>query len=243
MTEGLNQEAAVSQARPTSIQELRPKMKLQGKVTRLELYGAFVDIGVGLDGMVHISQLQEGRVNRVADVVSEGDQVTVWVQRVDAKQNRISLTMIGPPERTLADLQPGMVLKGKVTRLERYGAFVNLGVERDGLVHVSEIAAGYVKDPAEHLSPGEQVEVRVVSVDRRKKQIELSMKDLPAGEMAEIEEAEEEEPASAIELALKEAMAQSSQKTESKGRRKRKKTVDDERARILSRTLRAAKKD
>ena len=243
MTEGLNQEAAVSQARPTSIQELRPKMELQGKVTRLELYGAFVDIGIGLDGMVHISQLQEGRVNRVADVVSEGDQVTVWVQRVDAKQNRISLTMIEPPERTLADLQPGMVLKGKVTRLERYGAFVNLGVERDGLVHVSEIATGYVKDPAEYLSPGEQVEVRVVSVDRRKKQIELSMKDLPAGEMAEIEEAEEEEPASAIELALKEAMAQSSQKTESKGRRKRRKTVDDERARILSRTLRAAKKD
>ncbi len=243
MTEGLNQEAAVPQARPTSIRELRPKMKLQGKVTRLELYGAFVDIGVGLDGMVHISQLQEGRVNRVADVVGEGDQVTVWVQRVDSKQNRISLTMIEPPERTLADLQPGMVLKGKVTRLERYGAFVGLGVERDGLVHVSEIAEGYVKDPAECLSLGEPVEVRVVSVDRRKKQIELSMKGLPAGEPAEIEEAEEEEPASAIELALKEAMAQSSQKSESKGRRKRKKTVDDERARILSRTLRVAKKD
>lgn len=242
--EELNQEAKVSGARLSDIRELRPKMKLRGKVTRVELFGAFVDIGVGLDGLVHISQLQEGRVNRVADVVSEGDEVTVWVQKVKPQQGRISLTMIEPPERTLEDLQAGMVLTGKVARLERYGAFVDIGVERDGLVHVSEIAQSYVKDPAEYLSVGEKVEVRVLSVDRRKGQIELSMKDLPSREPEEPEEEEEEEePASVIELAMKEAMTQSSQKATQKSRRKRKRTVDDERAGILSRTLRVSKKE
>ncbi len=240
MTEESNQEAAAPKAHPKNIRELRPKMKLQGRVTRVELFGAFVDIGVEHDGLVHISQLGEERVNRVADVVSEGDDVTVWVQKADPGRGRISLTMIEPPERTLEDLEPGMVLKGKVTRLERYGAFVNIGVERDGLVHVSEIAQGYVRDPAEYVSVGEQVEVRVVSVDLRKGQIELSMKDLPVEDAEEVEE--EEEPATAVELALKKAMTESDQKAE-KSRRKRRKARNDERAEALARTLRVSKTD
>lgn len=242
MTEELEQEMTTPGKRPTSIRELRPKMKLQGKVVRIELFGAFVDVGVGQDGLVHISQLQEGRVSRVADVVNEGDQITVWVQKVDPQRGRISLTMIEPPERTLEDLEPGMVLTGKVTRLVRYGAFVDIGVERDGLVHVSEIASGYVKDPAEYISVGEQIEVRVVSVDLRKNQIELSMKDLPSAETEEIE-GEEEAPPTVVEMALKEAMAPSEQKPEQKPRRKRRKTLDDERAEILARTLRVSKSE
>jgi transcriptional accessory protein Tex/SPT6 len=242
MTEELDQETVVLESRPTNIRELRPKMKLQGQVVRVELFGAFVDIGVGQDGLVHISQLREGRVNRVADVVSEGDEVTVWVQKVDPQQGRISLTMIEPPERTLEDLEPGMVLTGKVTRLERYGAFVDIGVERDGLVHVSEIAQGYVKDPAEYVSVGEKVEVRVVSVNLRRGQIELSLKDLPTDDAVEAEE-EEEAPPTAIEVALKEAMAQSEQESEQKSRRRRRKALDAERAEVLARTLRSSKRE
>jgi small subunit ribosomal protein S1 len=242
MTGELDQETAASESRPANIQELRPKMKLQGQVVRVELFGAFVDIGVGQDGLVHVSQLGEGRVNRVADVVSEGDEVTVWVQKVDPQQGRISLTMIEPPERRLEDLEPGMVLTGKVTRLERYGAFVDIGVQRDGLVHVSEIAQGYVKDPAEYVSVGEKVDVRVVSVNLRKGQIELSMKDLPTDDPVEAGEEEEELP-TAIEVALKEAMAQSAQKSEQKSRRKRRKALNAERAEVLARTLRSSKRE
>jgi small subunit ribosomal protein S1 len=242
MTEELDQETVAPELRPTNIRELRPKMKLQGHVVRVELFGAFVDIGVGQDGLVHISQLREGRVNRVADVVSEGDEVTVWVQKVDPQQGRISLTMIEPPERTLEDLEPGMVLTGRVTRLERYGAFVDIGVERDGLVHVSEIAQGYVKNPTEYVSVGEKVEVRVASVNLRKGQIELSMKDLPTDAPVETEE-EEETPPTAIEVALKEAMAQSEQESEQKSRRKRRKALDAERAEVLARTLRSSKRE
>lgn len=241
MTEELNQGATPPEGRPTNIRQLRPKMKLQGKVTRVELFGAFVDIGVGRDGLVHISQLQRDRVNRVAKVVNEGDEVTVWVQRVAPRQGRISLTMIEPPEHTLEDLEPGMVLAGKVTRLERYGAFVDIGVERDGLLHVSEIALGYVKDPTEYVSVGDKVEVRVVSVNLRKGQIELSMKDLPTDEPEETEE--EEAPPTAVELALKEAMARPERKAEQKSRRKRRKALDDERAEILTRTLRVSKSE
>jgi len=215
-------------------------MKLQGKVVRVELFGAFVDIGVGRDGLAHISQLREGRVNRVIDVVNEGDEITVWVQRVDLEKGRISLTMIEPPERTLEDLEPDMVLTGKVTRLARFGAFVDIGVERDGLVHVSEIAQGYVKDPAEYVSVGEKVEVRVVSVDLRKQQIELSIKDLPFDEPEGAEEEEEDVPTK-VELALQEAMSQSGQKAAQKSRRKRRKALDEERAEVLARTLRISK--
>jgi small subunit ribosomal protein S1 len=243
MTEELNQGTTASEAHPKNIRDLRPKMKLQGKVARVELFGAFVDVGVGQDGLVHISQLRQGRVNRVADVVSEGDKVTVWVQRVDPQRGRISLTMIEPPEHTLEDLESGMVLTGKVTRLARYGAFVDIGVERDGLVHVSEIAPGYVRDPAEYISVGEEIEVRVLSVDLRKSQIELSMKDLPSDEPEDAGDEEDEEPPTAIELALKEAMEQSGQKATQKPRRKRKKELDDERAEALSRTLRVSKND
>lgn len=239
MTEELNQEATPLEGRPTNIRQLRPKMKLQGKVTRVELFGAFVDIGMGRDGLVHISQLHRDRVNRVAKVVNEGDEVTVWVQRVDPWQGRISLTMIEPPEHTLEDLEPGVVLAGKVTRLERYGAFVDVGVERDGLLHVSEIAPGYVKDPAEYVSVGDKVKVRVVSVNLRKGQIELSMKDLPTDEPEETEE--EEVPPTAVELALKEAMTRPGRKAEQKSRRRRRKALDDERAEILARTLRVSK--
>jgi small subunit ribosomal protein S1 len=239
MAKELNQETATPPASPTDIRELRPKLKLRGKVVQVELFGAFVDVGVGQEGLVHISQLREGRVNRVADVVSEGDEVTVWVQRVDLGRGRISLTMIEPPEHTLEDLEPDMVLTGKVTRLARYGAFVDIGVGRDGLVHVSEMAQGYVKDPSEYVSAGEEIKVRVVSVDLRKNQIELSMTDLPSDEPEEGEE--EEEAPTAIEVALKEAMSQPEQKTGQKSRRKRHKEIDDERAAALARTLRVSK--
>ena len=81
---------------PTSIGELEPKMKLQGVVKRLELYGAFIDVSVGVDGLIHISKLGTEHVNRVADVLTEGNEVTVWVDKVDPSRNQLMLTMIEP---------------------------------------------------------------------------------------------------------------------------------------------------
>ncbi len=203
---------------PTTIDDLVPKMKLRGTVSRVELFGAFVDIGLEQDGLVHIADISPERVKRVADVLAPGDEVTVWVKSVEADKGRIGLTMIEPPERTMEELRPDMVLTGTVTKLMPYGAFVDIGVGRDGLVHISEMSSGYIRHPSEAVQEGEEVMVRVLKVNRRKGQIQLSMKDLP---LEEGEEEEEEPLPTAMELALQEALA--AQKSRRKARRKKRK--------------------
>jgi len=157
-------------------QESAVKLKehFSGKITKTTLAGAIVDIGQSLLGVVHISQLRAEPVNRVEDVVQPGQTVDVWVRRV--RDDRIELTMIEPLALEWREIKPEMIVKGKVARLESYGAFVDIGAERPGLVHVSEIAYGYVKTPGEILHEGDEVEAKVLEVNRRKKQIRLSIK-------------------------------------------------------------------
>ncbi len=158
------------------VSALEPKMKLSGKVIKTTLAGAIIDIGQELPGVIHISQLQKEPVNKVEDVVKEGQTVEVWVRRI--RKDRIELTMIEPLALEWREIQPDMIVKGKVIRLESYGAFVDIGAERPGLIHVSELTRGYVKTPHEVLKEGEEVEAKVLDVDRRKRQIRLSMKAL-----------------------------------------------------------------
>ena len=155
---------------------LEPKTKLNGKILKTTLAGALVDIGQSLPGVLHISQISETPVNKVEDVLKEGQEVTVWVKRV--RKDRIELTMIEPLAYDWKELKADMVVKGKVTRLETYGAFVDFGAERPGLIHVSELAHGYVKTAGDVVKPGDEVEAKVLDVDRRKRQIRLSMKAL-----------------------------------------------------------------
>ncbi len=157
---------------------LEPKSKLSGKVLKTTLAGALVDVGQNIPGVIHISQLSEDSVNKVEDVVQEGQTVDVWVRRV--KKDRIELTMIKPLALEWKEIEPDMVVKGKVVRLEAYGAFVDIGAERPGMIHVSELAHGYVKTPGEIVKEGDEVEAKVLDVNRKKKQIKLSMKALEA---------------------------------------------------------------
>jgi ribosomal protein S1 len=155
---------------------LEPKTKLSGKVLKTTLAGALVDVGQSIPGVIHISQLSKDPVNKVDDVVKEGQTVDVWVRRV--KKDRIELTMIEPLALEWKEIEPDMIVKGKVVRLEPYGAFVDIGAERPGMVHVSELAHGYVKTPNEIVKEGDEVEAKVLDVNRKKKQIKLSMKAL-----------------------------------------------------------------
>src|SRR5204862_8297379 len=123
-----------------------------------------------------ISQLSTERVKNVSDVVKEGDEVTVWVRNVDVDQRRIDLTMIQPPDKNFAEVQAGQVITGTVVRVEKFGAFVDVGAERPGMVHVSEMSNGYVGSPGEVVKVGQEVQVRVIKVNSKKKQIDLSMK-------------------------------------------------------------------
>jgi len=155
---------------------LEPKTKLSGKILKTTLAGALVDVGQSIPGVIHISQLSKDPVNKVEDVVKEGQSVDVWVRRV--KKDRIELTMIEPLALEWKEIEPDMVVKGKVVRLEPYGAFVDIGAERPGMVHVSELAHGYVKTPSETVKEGDEVEAKVLDVNRKKKQIKLSIKAL-----------------------------------------------------------------
>ncbi len=169
---------------------LEPKTKLSGKVLKTTLAGALVDIGQNVPGVIHISQLQQEAVNKVEDVVKEGQTVEVWVRRV--KKDRIELTMIEPLAFEWKEIQPDMVVKGKVTRIETYGAFVDFGAERPGLIHVSELTRGYVKTAGEVVKEGEEIEAKVLDVDRRKRQIRLSMKALQPEIVEEVRPEREE---------------------------------------------------
>ncbi len=171
----------------TSAETLAPKTKLSGKIAKITLAGALVDVGQEVPGVLHISQIQKDPVNKVEDVLQVGQTVEVWVKRV--KKDRIELTMIEPLGMEWNEIQPEMVVKGKVVRLETYGAFVDFGAERPGMIHVSELTRGYVKTPNEVVKEGDEVEAMVLEVNRKKKQIRLSMKAL----MPEI--VEEEKPA------------------------------------------------
>ncbi|MFP3853454.1 MAG: S1 RNA-binding domain-containing protein [Anaerolineales bacterium] len=220
------------------LKDLEVDQKLEGKVTRTELYGAFVDIGAEKEGLVHISMLKKGNVKRVEDVVEVGDEVQVWVHRVDPEAGRLELTMVQPVELKWDDIKPGMILQGKVVRLESFGAFVDVGAERPGLVHISELSNDYVKNTGDVVSVGDQVEVKVLDVDRKKRQIRLSMKmGEETIEAYEQDEPEEELP-TAMELALRQAMEQSEKAaaaSENGGQVGKKHR--DEQEDILSRTL------
>jgi ribosomal protein S1 len=231
-----------SGAAPRSISDLTPKMRLEGTVKRTTIHGAIVDIGVERDGLVHISQLAPARVNRVEDVVQPGDKVTVWVQRVNEKNGTIALSMVEPPEVDWQELTEGQVRKGVVTRMESYGVFVDIGAERPGLLHVREMSTGYVRHPSEIIQMGEEVEVRILKYDRRRRRIDLSMLGI-APEMADLEGDEEDEPLpTSMEIALQRAREERKGPRETSRRRESRssKKTDElaEREAILERTLR-----
>jgi transcriptional accessory protein Tex/SPT6 len=231
--------------------------EVTGTVKRTTDFGAFVDIGAGRDGLIHISELAVGRVNKVMDVVKEGQQVTAWIKKLDRKRNRISLTLIAPGTKTLKDLKEGEVVTGTVSKLMPYGAFIDLGVGTDALLHIREMSTGYVNKPEDVVKPGESLEVRIISVDRRRRRIDLSIKGLreepeaeqPVEAVAEPEdEASSEDPfaevevLSPMELAFKRAMEaegieldvkKNSKKANRRGK-KRNRSIQDE---IISRTL------
>jgi small subunit ribosomal protein S1 len=239
------------------LSEIKRKQHFTGTVVKITLAGALIDIGMETPGVVHISQIQAEPINRVEDVVKPGQQVDVWIQRIIPKKNRIELTMIKPLDLEWREIEKDMVVKGKVTRLEKFGAFVDIGAERPGLVHISEMTHDYIKDPSEVVKPGDEIEVKILSVNRQKRQIKLSMKAMEeppvkspkeshSPKKAEHESKPSEEPSkeepvpTAMEIALREAMERSQEKVPVQPTEKNKskgKDKSNELEQILSRTL------
>ena len=177
---------ATKQARIAELKDhLFEGEELEGRVTKLMAFGAFVDIG-GLEGMVHISELSRRRVDNPAEVVSVGQEVRVKVLRMDEDdkgRTRVALSMkaleVDPWEAGLPFVEDAVV-RGKVARLQPFGAFVELLPGVDGLLHVSEISYERIPHPNAVLQEGQEIEARVLGIDFSKKRISLSMKALIA---------------------------------------------------------------
>jgi ribosomal protein S1 len=174
--------------------DLKKNIQVSGKVTSVTDFGAFVDFGGPREGLIPTGQLARERINKPSDVISEGDEVTAYILSVDKKRERIGLSKLEPPALPWDQVRKGHTYRGKVTRLERFGAFVDIGAERDGLIHVSELASGFIQDPSEVISVGEEIDVKVLDVDQRKRKIQLSMKEAALQEQVEAEEEEETLP-------------------------------------------------
>jgi len=186
--------------------DLHKRMKLTGAVVRVEEFGAFVNIGAPKDGLVPVSQMAKTRVRKPSDVVKEGDEVTVWVTSASRKDNRIGLTMVEPPAVDWNEIKRGQKVTGKVTRLEKYGAFVDIGAEREAMIHISEISPAYISHPSDLLEVGEEIEAQVLEVDPRKKQIKLSIKAVERS--ATVEAQPEAALLSPMEIAFRQAQGQ-----------------------------------
>lgn len=158
--------------------DVKPKMHFTGTVVKTGLAGAIIDVGIGRPAVIHISQIvtesDDQPIRRVEDVLKVGQQVEVWVKKT--RDNRVELTMIKPLDLEWRDIKKGMNVTGQVVRLEKFGAFVEIGAERPGLIHISEMAHGYVRQPSDVVKEGDEIEAQVIDVNRKKKQIKLSLK-------------------------------------------------------------------
>ncbi|MGQ9666884.1 MAG: S1 RNA-binding domain-containing protein [Anaerolineae bacterium] len=227
-------------------EQLSRGQRVEGIVTKITEFGAFVDIGIGRDGMIHITELSLGPVEKVSEVVQEGQQVVAWVKEVNLKKNRISLTLVDPNRKKIRDLSAGMVIKGTVTRLAPYGAFVDIGAEREAMLHVKEMGTEYVKNPGQVVKPGDTIEARILAVDKRRRRVDLTLKPEEPAEPAPAPAAAEPAPTqpeeeyipTLMELALREALERQQQRErKARKRKERPEAGDDEYEELLSRTL------
>ena len=164
--------------------KLEPGAVVRGKVVGFKPFGAFIDLG-GIEGMLHISELGYARVEKPEDVLSLGQEVDVAVLKIEPaakgdKGERISLSLKAlasdPWRDATATLVEGTRMRGKVTRLSQFGAFVELAPGVEGLVHISELGAGRrIHHPKEVVSVGQDVEVVVLTVDHERRRIGLQM--------------------------------------------------------------------
>jgi small subunit ribosomal protein S1 len=174
--------------------ELKPKMKFTGTVMKTTLAGAVVDIGVGKPAVIHVSQIESPDnlpIKSVKDVLKEGQTIEVWIRRI--KEERIELTMFKPLDLEWRDIKKDLVVKGKVVRIEPFGVFLEIGAERPGLIHISELAHGFVRTPGDIVKEGDELEAQVIDLNKKKKQIKLSIKALQPEPVHETPEPKDEE--------------------------------------------------
>ncbi len=158
-----------------AVGQIRP-----GVVKRVTDYGAFVDIG-GFEGLLHVSEMDHSRVTRPSELVSEGQEIEVYVLGIEPATDRVSLSrkkiLPSPWQKAAEEFVPGAIVTGTVVRLAQFGAFVELAPGIDGLIHISQLADRRVGKTEEVVQVGQEVRVKVLSVDVEAKRIGLSIRE------------------------------------------------------------------
>ncbi|MBA3727651.1 MAG: 30S ribosomal protein S1 [Actinobacteria bacterium] len=173
-------EESQSEGRKKFLESLKKGERRTGQVSSIVNFGAFVDVGGGVDGLVHVSELSWKHVDHPGEVVAVGEDVEVEILDVDLERERVSLSLKATQEDPWREFermyQAGEVVAGQVTKLVPFGAFVRVGDGIEGLVHISELANEHVEAPEHVVQVGQQVRVKVVDVDVSRRRISLSIK-------------------------------------------------------------------
>ena len=169
-----NEEKRVELMKELEVGQIR-----EGVVTKLMDFGAFCDLG-GVEGLIHISKLSWSRIKHPSEAVKEGEGVRVKVESIDSESNRISLSLRDttdhPWKSVSDDYSVDDIVTGKVTRIADFGAFVQLMPGVEGLVHISELSYKRVAKVSSVISEGQDLEVKILSVDKEAQKISLSHK-------------------------------------------------------------------
>ena len=167
------------EVRQRIIDRLQPGMVVEGKISNVVDFGAFVDLD-GIDGLIHISELSWSHVRHPSEVLTIGDTVQVKVLDIDRDRQRISLglkqTQEDPWQRMVDTYNLGDELEGKVTKVVPFGAFVEVLDGVEGLVHISELAPRHVENPREIVHPGDEIRVKILEIDSERRRLSLSAK-------------------------------------------------------------------
>jgi len=163
-----------------TLNQIEEEIIVEGQIKNLTDYGAFVDLG-GIDGLLHVTDMSWGRLQNPAELFKVGDTVQVKVLKFDRERERVSLgykQLLPDPWETIEErFPPATRINGKIASVADYGAFVELEPGVEGLVHVSEMSwSKRIKHPSKIVSPGDTVEVEVLSVDPRARRVSLGMK-------------------------------------------------------------------
>lgn len=190
------------------IQKLQIGEKRRGYVQTVLDFGAFVDIGSDKDALLPVSRLSQERVGDIHREVAEGDEFEVWVSEVrmpKGKKWQINVSKLPPEIKTIDDLQRGTKIQGKVAGFSKEGALIDVQVGENALLPVAEISYDNVEVASEELEKGQELELMVMRVNPRRRQVEVSLKRLqppPEEEGDDFTVVEDTPPMSAMELAF-----------------------------------------
>lgn len=178
------EKARIKEARQNIFDSLEEGQKIHGKVTKIMPYGAFIDIGEGLEGLAHINNLSWKRVESVEDVVAEGQELDVYVLEVNRENNRIALAVKdinNDPWKLIAqEVAVGDVITGKVVRTIERGAFVEIKEGVEAYLPISQLSENRVPTVNSVVNPGDEIEAKILNFQPEEKRMLISIKEVNA---------------------------------------------------------------